>query len=117
MTTNCDRNVLYGRSIDDATPEEWDAATSAFTVHPSDLVIEEPVKEKQFDAVARLDHYNTGSIEAIEAIKASMHPQEFKGYLKGNCMKYLWRYEYKGKPVEDLRKCRWYLEKLIEENL
>ena len=69
------------------------------------------------DPVERPDHYNTGAIEAIEAIKASMHPQEFKGYLKGNCMKYLWRYEYKNKPVEDLRKCRWYLEKLIEENL
>jgi len=61
----------FGNSIDDATPEEWDAITTAFTVHPSDLVIEEPVKEKQFDAVARPDHYNTGSIEAIEAIKAS----------------------------------------------
>ena len=84
-------------SIDDATPAEWDKAWQKTVNKP--------------------DHYNTGAIEAIEAIKASMHPQEFKGYLKGNCMKYLWRYEYKGKPVEDLRKCRWYLERLIEENL
>lgn len=84
-------------SIDDATPAEWDKAWQQIVNKP--------------------DHYNTGAIEAIEAIKASMHPQEFKGYLKGNCMKYLWRYEYKGKPVEDLRKCRWYLERLIEENL
>jgi hypothetical protein len=30
-------------------------------------------------------------------------------------MKYVWRYDYKGKPVEDLRKARWYLERLIEE--
>jgi hypothetical protein len=54
-------------------------------------------------------HYNTGSVECIEAIKASMSDTEFKGYLKGNAMKYLWRYDYKGKPVEDLKKAQWYL--------
>ena len=42
-----------------------------------------------------------------------MTAEEFTGYLKGNCMKYLWRYKYKGKPVEDLKKCQWYLNKLI----
>ena len=105
----------FGNSLDDATPEEWDAITTAFTVHPSDLVIEEPVKEKQFDAVAHPDHYNTGAIECIDAIKASMSQTEFKGYLKGNLEKYIWRYNYKGKPIEDLRKARWYLNKLIKE--
>ena len=38
----------------------------------------------------------------------------FKGYLKGNCLKYLWRYDYKGKQVEDLQKAGWYLNKLTE---
>lgn len=79
-------------SIDDATPAEWDT-----------LVVDKP------------DHYNKGAIEAIEAIKASMPDHEFRGYLKGNALKYLWRYDYKGKPVEDLRKCRWYIERLIKE--
>ena len=98
-------------SIDDATPSDWDKSwLKGRKVHPF-------VESKKGDPVDRPDHYNTGAIEAIEAIKASMHPQEFKGYLKGNCMKYLWRYEYKNKPVEDLRKCRWYLDRLIEENL
>ena len=60
-------------------------------------------------------HYNTGSVECIEAIKASMSDTEFKGYLKGNAMKYLWRYDYKGKPVEDLKKAQWYLSRLTEE--
>ena len=64
--------------------------------------------------VTQPDHYNRGAIEAIEAIKASMHPQEYKGYLKGNCLKYLWRYEYKN-GIEDLRKARVYLEWLIKE--
>ena len=44
-----------------------------------------------------------------------MPDHEFRGYLKGNALKYLWRYDYKGKPIEDLRKCKWYLDKLIEE--
>jgi hypothetical protein len=29
-------------------------------------------------------------------------------------MKYLWRYEYKGKPTEDLKKAQWYLDLLID---
>jgi len=94
-------------SIDDATPEEWDAVVAL-----NNLSIRKP---KQADPVEQPDHYNKGSIEAIEAIKASMPEQEFKGYLKGNALKYLWRYDYKGKPVEDLRKCRWYVDRLIKE--
>jgi hypothetical protein len=65
------------------------------------------------DPVNSPAHYNRKGVEAIQAIEASMSPEEYRGYLKGNCMKYLWRYQYKGKPVEDLKKCRWYLDKLI----
>jgi len=92
-------------SINEATPQEWDYASAL-----SKLSI-----RKTPDPVEQPDHYNNGAIEAIEAIKASMPEQEFKGYLKGNALKYLWRYDYKGKPVEDLRKCRWYIERLIKE--
>jgi len=94
-------------SIDDVTPEEWDTVRAL-----NNLSIRKP---KKVDPVDQPDHYNKGSIEAIEAIKASMPDQEFKGYLKGNALKYLWRYDYKGKPVEDLRKCRWYIDRLIKE--
>lgn len=44
-----------------------------------------------------------------------MTPEEFRGFLKGNTIKYLWRYQLKGKPKQDLKKARWYLDKLIEE--
>ena len=64
------------------------------------------------DVVNHPDHYNTGSIECIEAIEESMSGVAYKGYLKGNAMKYLWRYDYKGKRIEDLKKCQWYLNKL-----
>jgi hypothetical protein len=66
------------------------------------------------DVVNNPNHYNTGNIECIDAIEESMSSVAFKGYLKGNCMKYLWRYDYKGKQVEDLQKAGWYLQKLTE---
>jgi hypothetical protein len=65
------------------------------------------------DAVNSPPHYKTGGIEAIEGIEASMGPEAYAGYLKGNIMKYMWRYERKGKPIEDLKKARWYLDRLI----
>lgn len=67
------------------------------------------------DNVNHPSHYTNGGIECIDAIKASMSHVEFIGYLKGNCIKYLWRYRLKGKEPEDLKKAQWYLSKLIEE--
>jgi len=69
------------------------------------------------NAVNNPNHYTNGSIECIEGIQASMSSVAFKGFLKGNVQKYLWRYEMKGKPVEDLQKAQWYLAKLIKELL
>ena len=59
------------------------------------------------------NHYKQGQVECIDAIESSMTKDQFKGYLKGNIIKYMWRYENKGK-VEDLKKSQWYLNKLIE---
>lgn len=70
---------------------------------------------QQADPVNNPSHYNQGGIECIEAIKASMSAEEFSGYLKGNAMKYLWRYDNKGNPAQDLAKCGWYLERLRDE--
>lgn len=69
--------------------------------------------EQDNDVVSLPGHYRQGGIECIEAIEASMTREEFKGYLKGNVQKYLWRYRYKGKPKEDLRKAKWYLDRLL----
>ena len=60
------------------------------------------------------DHYKSGSIECIEAIKASLNEQQFKGYLKASIIKYLWRYEKKN-GLEDLQKADWFLQRLIKE--
>ena len=68
-----------------------------------------------FDPVNHPSHYTQGDIECIDAIDASMSTSEFRGYLKGNTMKYLWRYGLKGTGIEDLKKSRWYLDRLIAE--
>jgi len=94
-------------SIDEATPEMWDKLRTKYKALVDEELEDDPVESPV--------HYNTGSVECIEAIKASMSDTEFKGYLKGNAMKYLWRYDYKGKPVEDLKKAQWYLARLTEE--
>jgi len=76
-------------------------------------VVGDEVVDVISDVVNSPPHYKTGGIEAIEGIEASMGPEAFAGYLKGNIMKYMWRYERKGKPIEDLKKARWYLDRLI----
>lgn len=57
------------------------------------------------------DHYKHNGIECIEAIQASMTDEEFKGYLKGNVMKYLWRLGRKGD--KDHEKAKWYQDRLV----
>ena len=66
------------------------------------------------DMVNSPPHYNQTGIECIEAISAATD-SNFKYYLQGNIMKYLWRFDYKDKPLEDLQKAKWYLDRLIEE--
>lgn len=68
----------------------------------------------QFDAVERPAHYASGDIECIDAIKAQMSAEEYAGYLRGNVVKYMWRWREKG-GAESLKKAKWYLERLIKE--
>ncbi len=67
------------------------------------------------DMVEQPKHYTSGEIECIDAIRASMSKEAFCGYLKGCAQKYFWRYEKKINPVEDIKKARWYSERLIKE--
>ena len=60
------------------------------------------------------NHYKRGDIECIDAMKASMSDEAFKGALKANIIKYVWRYEMK-KGLQDLLKAQWYMNRLILE--
>ena len=52
--------------------------------------------------------YAHGPIECIDAIKAALSPEEWRGFVKGNVLKYVWREAYKGGDC-DLRKAADYL--------
>lgn len=90
--------------------DEHTAYTSIKKMCPDGLEVH-PLPEK--DDVNNPDHYTFGSIECIDAIKASMTPTEFRGAMKFNIIKYLWRWDHKGGP-KDLEKARFYLECMID---
>ena len=67
------------------------------------------------DLVNHPAHYASGDIQCIDAIRASMSKLEYEGFLKGNLIKYTWRYRKKG-GLQDLQKANWYLDRLIKSN-
>ena len=82
----------------------------------SDQESKEEIKE---DVVNKPKHYNQGGIECIDAIEAMLTHEEFVGYLRGNSLKYRWRFRYKN-GKEDLLKAQWYenkLFKILEEKI
>jgi len=62
------------------------------------------------------DHYKAGEVECIDALEtvASLNPHPEEIPCQINAMKYLWRYNNKEKPLEDLHKAQWYLNRLIK---
>ena len=95
-------STVIRESIDDATPSEWDNA------------LYELRKEGQrVDMVNEPPHYRQGDIECIDAIRAALTPEEFRGYCKGNALKYVWRERHKGGD-ESLAKANYYLNKVQE---
>ena len=58
-------------------------------------------------------HYNKGDIECIDAIEAMLTHEEYVGYLRGNSLKYRWRFRYKN-GIQDLEKAEWYENRLMD---
>ncbi|MBD2861616.1 DUF3310 domain-containing protein [Paenibacillus oceani] len=65
------------------------------------------------DPVNSPSHYTRGGIETIEFLEAKLSDEEFAGYCRGNILKYISRAPDKN-GLEDFRKARWYLNRLIE---
>lgn len=63
------------------------------------------------DMVNSPEHYKQFSREVIDTMQGMSTPEEFKGYLKLNAVKYLSRYQGKN-GIEDLDKAIWYITKL-----
>lgn len=54
-------------------------------------------------------HYNQGKIEVIDAIE-----DWNLNFCEGNVIKYVARHRHKTEPIEDLKKAKWYLDRLIK---
>lgn len=69
-------------------------------------------KATEADNVNSPLHYKQGDIECIDAIESALSTDEFRGYCKGNALKYIWREALKGED-ESLRKAIWYLNRML----
>lgn len=61
------------------------------------------------DVINHPKHY-TGHPSGVECIQITEH----MSFCLGNVVKYIWRCDDKGVPLEDLEKARWYLDREIE---
>lgn len=68
------------------------------------------------DPVNHPSHYTQGGIECIDALTAMITPYEDPNdaALTWQVGKYIWRHPFKAKPIEDLRKAEFYLQRLIK---
>ena len=87
---DCEPKQQWDHSINNTTAQDWDA------VRP-DMVNSPP-------------HYTKGGIETIDYIKAKLSPEEYRGYLRGNLLKYASRMGAKGE--DDAGKAAWYAQRL-----
>ena len=72
-------------------------------------------KEKDKKVINHPQRYGGDTTyECIKVLDAWMNKEEYQGFLKGNCLKYLCRAGKKDDIVQELNKAKWYLEKLIE---
>lgn len=83
-------NNYWVAGLNSTTPQDWDA------VRP-DMVNSPP-------------HYTKGGIETIDFIQAKLSPEEYRGYLRGNLLKYASRMGAKGE--DDAGKAAWYADRL-----
>ncbi len=74
----------------------------------------EPIRDTEIDnGLPHPPHYTNGLIETIDVIKMALTPEEFRGFLKGNVMKYQIRAPHKNEtPDEDYQKAKDYYDLL-----
>lgn len=100
-------NIYAERNIKPKN-DEWQ---SGFGFEPCPNQEPEPFN---YDPVDRPEHYNNKRIEVIEYIDDTV--PDFYSYYFGNALKYLSRHMHKGSEIQDLKKCKWYIDRMIEDN-
>lgn len=64
------------------------------------------------DKIQHPAHYTQGKVECIEAIE-SMLGAESLAFLRGQAVKYIWRMGLKGSTLEDAKKAKWYIDRIV----
>ena len=69
------------------------------------------------DEVNSPAHYTRGKTEAIDVIEDAIQdaPSPTEGLLQAQVLKYVLRLWLKGNPLQDAKKARWYLNRLIDK--
>lgn len=73
-----------------------------------------PASNQPKDAIDP-EHYKVGGIETIDYMRAKSTPEEYRGHLRLTALKYLSRAGHKDEALQEYKKARWYLERLIGE--
>lgn len=75
-----------------------------------DAYFEELETGSKHDVINHPKHYTQGKIEVIDFIE-----DQKMDFRAASALKYLCRYRFKGKPLEDLKKSVWYINRIIQE--
>jgi hypothetical protein len=114
VSTTAVHNTIWRDNKLGAPKRRYKPRASAFVPFSTDVPINITMEEPNVDMVNSPPHYKVGGIEVIDFIKAKLTPDEFRGYLQGNILKYSSRVGYKGDASEDVGKLIWYANKLQE---
>lgn len=108
MTSQQDKAISF---IDEAAGKRF-MALNGFSQQYYELAYYKTnEKDTKDDLINHPNHYTAYSREVIDTMQGDMTPEEFTGYLKGNVIKYISRYQGKN-GVEDLNKAIWYVTRL-----
>jgi len=101
--SSVDDNVVLGITVNGKTE------------YVSDVFMKDvdAIRQPEVDEVNSPSHYTDGGIEVIDYIEAKLTPEQFKGYLLGNVIKYISRYGKKTTTDTDLEKANVYLNWLL----
>jgi hypothetical protein len=97
---------------------EWSNAPVEIVTPKTITPVTAPILESEWKNIVQPDpvnhpaHYTHGGIETIDFIQAKLTPEEFRGYLKGNILKYGSRLGHKDNDMQDAGKLAWYTNKL-----
>ena len=74
-----------------------------------------PIENEEHDNVNSPSHYQ-GKVECIDCIEsATAGLNGIEAFCIGNAIKYLYRWKKKN-GIEDLKKAKWYIDKIISVN-